>query len=121
MLTALTLTFGLAFTDHVGLDGDYNEINPNVELSYDRFSLGVYKNSFGDPSFYVGYTVYQGWMDVDVGFVTGYSREVMPYIKLEKQIADNVSLFAIPAWSGNSGSNVGISVGINFTWAALGQ
>jgi len=114
MLTATTLTLGLAFIDHIGLEGDYHEVNPNVELSYGDFSVGVYQNSFGDPSFYVGYTVYEGWFDVDVGLVTGYSYDVMPFIKLEKDISENVSIFVTPAWSGNSASAVGVTVGVNF-------
>ena len=113
-VTAATLAFGLAFIDHVGLSGSYTEVNPNIELSFDRFSVGAYRNSFGDPSTFISYGVYEGAVDLDLGLVLGYSDKVLPFFRLELDLDDNVSLFLLPAWNGEPGSSVGVVLGVNF-------
>lgn len=118
-LSEIVVTFGIAFIDHLGLDGKYNEVNPNVEFSYERVVAGVYHNSFSEPSAYLGYTVYQGYFDLDLGVVTGYNDSVMPYVKLEKPLNENVSLIAAPVWGGGQDQSIGLMVGLNVTLGKL--
>ena len=114
-LSEIVVTFGIAFIDHLGLDGKYNEVNPNVEVEYNRFVSGAYYNSFSEPSVYAGYTVWQGWADLDLGVVTGYNDSVMPYVKFEKSLNENVSIIAAPVWGGGSDQSFGLMVGLNVT------
>ena len=114
-LSEIVVTVGIAFIDHLGLDGKYNEVNPNVEVEYNRFVAGAYHNSFSKPSVYAGYTVWQGWADLDLGVVTGYSGSVMPYVKIEKHLNENVSIIAAPVWGGGTDQSVGLMVGFNIT------
>ena len=114
-----TLSVGLAVIDHFGLEGSYSEINPNVELSVDRFRFGAYHNSLGDTSLFAGYSVYEGYFDLDLGFVTGYLDYPVPFFRLEKDLSDNVSFFILPAIEEGSETRLGVVVGLNFKTTLL--
>ena len=114
-----TLSVGLAVIEHFGLEGSYSEINPNVELSVDRFRFGAYHNSLGGASLFAGYSVYEGYFDLDLGFVTGYLDYPVPFFRLEKDLNDNVSFFILPAIEEYYGTRLGIVVGLNFKTTIL--
>lgn len=114
----MDLIFALAFSHHMGLDGDYNEIHPHVQLQHDSgFVAGAYLNSESNLSAYGGYRFEYERAFLEVGGVTGYkSISVAPYARAGYEIGDGVDLFIAPAFETNSADdlNIGVVFGVSF-------
>lgn len=82
LCTAENTTFGAHLaTYHFDRKAGYNETNPGLYARFcGGFTAGVYKNSYKDTSFYAGYTVSVGPVDVTMGAITGYPRGTIPMI-----------------------------------------
>ena len=108
----------LALTSHLGLAGDYNEINPSIQLRFDEgFVAGAHYNSESTVSLYAGFRgEYQDFF-YEVGVVTGYENaDVMPYGRVGYDLGDNYSVFVAPAIEVDAYDNytVGAVIGLEF-------
>jgi len=114
----MDLIFALAFSQHLGMDGDYNYIHPHIQLQADSgFVAGAYLNSESNVSAYAGWRFERDAAYLELGAVTGYEAiEVAPYVRVGYEISDNVDVFAAPAFEyGNDGDlNLGVVVGVSF-------
>jgi hypothetical protein len=73
------LSFLVALSMHVGLEGDYNSVHPHARCTLDDNIYGVFYNSEYRISFYAGKkTKY-----LEYGLVTGYiANEIVPMIRI---------------------------------------
>lgn len=104
----------LAFSQHLELDGKYNEIHPHVRYTYESAIGGFYYNSESSTSFYFGYEQpITDNFNVELGGVTGYSTgNLLPYARFVYE-QENYKLFAAPAFEKYDGKeNVGVVIGI---------
>ena len=75
------LSFMLAFTMHLGLDSDYNNIHPHIRCEKDNLISGVYYNSEDNISSYIGLQ-HKGF---EIGLVSGYTyNNIVPMIRYKK-------------------------------------
>ena len=65
---------------HFLTEADYNEVNPGIGYVQDKITTGVYKNSLGRLSTYLGAEFKYSNVGVNVGGVTGYRYAVSPMI-----------------------------------------
>ena len=75
----------LTLSLHLGMSGDFNEINPHVRCDVANSSFGVYYNSEKDISFYMSQNVRLPKSEVEIGLATGYrDADVVPIIRWKK-------------------------------------
>ena len=99
MSTCLSLL--VAFSMHIGLEGDYNNIHPHARCTVDNTIAGVYYNSESKVSAYIGHK----FGNLEIGLATGYSSyDIVPIIRYI-----NNGWFVSPAYetSGNYGFTIG--------------
>ena len=101
------LSLFVAFSMHIGLSGDYNQVHPHARCDMDTFMFGTYYNSEHRVSTYVGKTfgpIDQNWT-LEYGLVTGYkSYDVVPLLRYT-----NNGWFVAPAYE--IGNNYGVVIG----------
>lgn len=68
---------------HLGFEGDYNSVHPNVRLEYGNYIAGAYYNSERTISVYAGSEVDTGkHSSIEIGIVSGYTDlPVSPFVK----------------------------------------
>lgn len=111
------LIFSIAISTHLGMQGDYNEIHPHIQLNPENgFIAGAYLNSENNISAYAGYQLKAGKHAIDLGAVTGYSQiEIAPMVRYSYGISDNSKFFASPVAENYKGNiNAGIVVGLEW-------
>tara|TARA_R110002096_G_scaffold433346_1_gene651880 strand:- start:128 stop:451 length:324 start_codon:yes stop_codon:yes gene_type:complete len=74
------LSLLLAASVHVGLEKNYNAVHPHARCTINQTIAGVYFNSESKVSAYIG----QKFGALEVGLVTGYSKTIVPMIRLVK-------------------------------------
>lgn len=104
----MDILIGLAATIHLGLQGTYNETHPHIRAEYESFVAGSYYNSNSDFSHYAGYEFQHDMMFLEIGGVTGYYDQVMPYFRAGIH-KNNMKLFVAPAVEGDT---IGMVVGV---------
>jgi hypothetical protein len=72
MIEALAL--GLHMASIHAPQRDQSNSNPGLYLRMDRYQLGGYRNSHHRPTFYAGYAVHVGSLDLMLGVASGYQR-----------------------------------------------
>ena len=98
------LSFLLAMSMHIGLEGDYNAIHPHARCQKDNLISGVFYNSEDRISTYVGLQ-YEGF---ELGLVTGYTYDnIIPMMRYKKD-----KWFIAPAMEKNG--NKGLVLGLEF-------
>lgn len=116
----MELILALAFSHHMGMEGDYNEIHPHLQLQHDSgFVAGAYLNSESTFSAYGGYRFEYEDAFLEAGGVSGYSSiSVAPYLRAGYEIRDGVDLFVAPAFEYNSDGdlNIGAVLGVSFNF-----
>ena len=104
------IELALAFSLHLGLEGDYNEIHPHIRYNEQNYIAGAYYNSESNISFYAGKRWEHNRFGFEAGAVTGYSGgDVLPYGRVTYN-----NLFISPAIE--KPDNVGLVVGYEFKW-----
>ena len=116
----MDLMLALAFSQHLGMEGNYNSVHPHLQLQHDSgFVAGAYLNSESNVSAYGGYRFEYEDAFLEVGGVTGYtSITVAPYLRAGYEIRDGVDLFVAPAFEYNSDGdlNIGAVLGVSFSF-----
>ena len=116
----MDLILAIAFSHHIGMDGNYSEIHPHIQLQADSgFVAGAYLNSESNVSPYLGWRFEYDAAFLEVGAVGGYeSINVAPYLRVGYEITNGVDLFAAPAFEtdGRGGVNYGAVVGVSFNF-----
>ena len=75
----------LTLSLHLGMSGDFNEINPHVRCNVANSSFGVYYNSEKDISFYMSQNLRLPKSEVEIGLATGYrDASVIPIVRWKK-------------------------------------
>ncbi|WP_439150811.1 hypothetical protein [Sulfitobacter sp.] len=111
----MSLTLAIAFSHHIGLAADYNEVHPSVRYTRDWFIAGAYLNSEGSVSPYVGARYDLGKAYIEAGIVGGYEyTAVAPYARAGYEITDHVSVFIAPAYE--VPDRLGVVVGMEFAF-----
>ena len=103
------LSFMLAVSMHIGLEGDYNNIHPHVRCTSNNLIRCVYYNSEDRISTYIGkeFELDEYWK-LELGLVTGYtSEDILPMIRYKAG-----TLFISPAFE--KSGNKGIVLGLEF-------
>ena len=95
------LSFFIAASMHLGLQGDYNNLHPHARCDLQSFMFGFYYNSERKISHYIG----KDFKGLEIGLVTGYQYDVVPMIRYKKDF-----WFVAPAYEvdGNTGLTIGI-------------
>ena len=101
------LSLFVAFSMHIGLSGDYNQVHPHARCNVDDFMFGTYYNSEHRVSTYVGKTlgpIDHNWT-LEYGLVTGYkSYDVVPLLRYTNDV-----WIVAPAYE--IGNNYGVVIG----------
>lgn len=108
----MDLFYGLALSLHLGLDGTYNAIHPNIGLTSNNFSLGAYYNSEREISKYISYEYeFNENNKIEFGFVDGYNAyDVLPFVRYKHK-----NWFISPALEKYNGNKkVGVLIGLEF-------
>ena len=111
----MDILLGLAVSQHLNFQQDYNEIHPHIRLAHNRYIAGAYYNSEEEISPYVGYRFEYNDLGLELGAVGGYKNlgGVMPYVRFTYDINDNVVLFTAPSGERVDGEiNYGIVAGV---------
>ena len=75
----------LTLSLHLGMSGDFNEINPHVRCDVANSSFGVFYNSEKDISFYMSQNLRLPKAEVEIGLATGYrDANVIPLVRWKK-------------------------------------
>ena len=110
----IVLSLGLSL--HMGLNRNYNYVNPHIRLMENDYIAGVYLNSEKDVSLYGGYRIEPTERTgLEVGLVTGYSiSPVIPFGRFTYDF-DHVRAYVAPAFEEwEDEMNYGIVTGIEF-------
>jgi len=77
------IELGLAFSLHLGLLSEYNEIHPHIRWKQDNFIAGAYYNSTENISPYAGYRFEHNGLGLEIGAVSGYENlgGIIPYVR----------------------------------------
>ena len=76
----------LILTTHIGMSENYNNIHPAFGYKNDQLVAGIFRNSFRRNSVYLGYSKKFQDVELQVGGVSGYLYDVVPYIVVKKPI-----------------------------------
>lgn len=110
----MDILLGLALSQHLNFQNDYNEIHPHIRLQQDLFIGGAYYNSVENVSPYAGIRLELENNGVELGIAGGYPAigTVVPYARYTYDVNDNLRVFAAPAGERVDGEvNIGIVVG----------
>ena len=111
----MDLLLGIALSQHIGYQLEYNQIHPHIRLAYDGYIAGAYYNSEKEISPYAGYRLEYNDAGLELGAVGGYPKlgGVIPYVRYTYDINDNVIFFVSPSGEKVNGEiNYGIVAGI---------
>jgi len=106
-MSSTCISLFVAFTMHIGLSNNYNNLHPHARCTLDDVMFGTYYNSEYRVSTYVGKTYYpvDGEWTLEYGLVTGYkSADVLPLFRYV-----NDGWFVAPAYE--VGDNYGVVLG----------
>jgi len=104
------IELALAFSLHLGLQGDYNSIHPHIRYNEQNYIAGAYYNSESRVSFYAGHRWEYNDFGLEAGAVTGYSGgDLLPYGR-----ATYKNFYVAPALEGDD--TVGAVIGYEFKW-----
>ena len=122
---AVNLSFGVTFTHHVGLDGDFEAVHPFVEASVETsmegldVGLRLFRNSYGDPALLLGleYREQGSQFSVSGGLALGYDEApLMPFARASWHLGDHHELFIGPVPKDASGTSWGALLGLEITF-----
>jgi len=110
----LLIAYSIVFTMHVGFYNSYNEIHPHVRFQKDQIISGIFLNSEGNLSPYIGLRYDTNKTFVEGGLVHGYSyKEVLPYGRLGYKLEDNINIVLSPGLEKtNSNLTPGVVLGL---------
>ena len=75
----------LTLSLHLGMSGDFNEVNPHIRCEVDSYSFGAYYNSEKNISFYMSQNLRLPESEVEIGLATGYrDGEIVPIVRWKK-------------------------------------
>ena len=75
----------LTLSLHLGMSGDFNEINPHLRCEVANSSFGIYYNSEKNISFYMSQNLRLPKSKVEIGLATGYrDASVIPIVRWKK-------------------------------------
>ena len=75
----------LTLSLHLGMSGDFNEINPHLRCEVANSSFGMYYNSEKNISFYMSQNLRLRKSEVEIGLATGYrDANVIPIMRWKK-------------------------------------
>ena len=79
------ISFLLTLSLHLGMTGEFNEINPHIRCDVDNYSTGMYYNSEKNISFYVSRTLSIRESEIEMGLTTGYrDANIIPLVRWKK-------------------------------------
>ena len=95
----MDILLGLALSQHLNFQDDYNEIHPHIRFQQDFFIGGAYYNSVERISPYAGIRLEHQSHGLELGIAGGYPAigTVVPYGRYTYDLNDNIRLFAAPA------------------------
>jgi hypothetical protein len=111
----MDILLGLALSQHLGFQQDYNAIHPHIRLQHNSYIAGAYYNSEKRVSAYAGYRFEYNDLGLELGAVGGYVKlgGTIPYVRFTYDINDNVVLFTSPSGERVNGEiNYGIVAGV---------
>lgn len=78
------LIFSIAFSTHIGLNGNFANIHPHVQYQLpNSYITGIYHNSDKRAGIYFGKRTTYKQLDIEYGLVHGYKRlDIAPMIKV---------------------------------------
>lgn len=95
----MEIVLGLALSLHLGLQGEYNEIHPHVQVRDGYIIAGAYLNSENKVSPYLGIRSEGALGYLEFGIVNNYDAfdTPIPFTRVGYTLDDNSSLFVSPA------------------------
>ena len=94
----MDILLGLALSQHLNFQNDYNEIHPHIRIQEERFIGGAYYNSEEHISPYLGLRYELLEHGVELGIAGGYPAlgVVVPYGRYTYDLNESIRLFAMP-------------------------
>jgi hypothetical protein len=94
----MDILLGIALSQHLNFQNEYNQIHPHIRLEQDGFIAGAYYNSEERISPYVGLRYEFLNNGVELGVAGGYPAlgTVVPYGRYTYDVNDNLRVFAMP-------------------------
>jgi len=101
----------LSLTTHLNVEGNYNNIHPQIECQYTQTNtiVGTYYNSENNVSLYAGTRIpLRNEWEIDLVVATGYKiRDIQPMIRFKKN-----NVYVAPMYEEhNNDSNYGLLIG----------
>jgi hypothetical protein len=98
------------------MDGDYNNIHPQIRIQNEEVIAGAYYNSEDTLSLYAGMLYEKGNWNHEFGIVSGYSSaSVQPFVRSTYDISDTLKGFVAPGIEIRNGEETfGIVIGLEF-------
>ena len=115
----MDIILGLALSLHLGLEGDYNEIHPHVQVRDGYFIAGAYYNSENKLSPYLGIRSEGELGYLEFGIVDGYDAfdAPVPFTRIGYTLDDNTSIFVSPALEKiNKNVTSGLVIGLEVSY-----
>jgi hypothetical protein len=110
----MDIILGLAVSQHLNFQNDYNEIHPHIRFQQDFFIGGAYYNSIENISPYAGVRLDHNSHGFELGVVGGYPELgiALPYVRYTYDLTDTLRVFVSPAGEMNNNEvNYSIVVG----------
>jgi len=95
----------LGLTAHIGFKSDYNFVHPSYKCQSEKILYGVYLNSEGSLSYFLGKEINSY---IDLGYATGYSgASIVSVVRFKYK-----KFFVMPGYDGKEGIALGIEIPI---------
>ena len=113
----MDILLGIALSQHLNFQGEYNSIHPNVRIQSEQYIAGAFLNSESNISPYAGMRFEFDKNGFEIGIAAGYSySEVVPYLRYTYTI-DNMRLFMVPSIElSDDQSTLGAVIGIEYVF-----
>ena len=111
----MDILLGLALSQHLNFQNEYNNIHPHVRLEQDKFIAGAYYNSEDRISPYAGVRYEFLGNGIELGVAGGYPElgAIVPYGRYTYDLGDSLRLFAMPSGEKiENETNYGIVIGV---------
>ena len=115
----MEIFFSLAFSMHLNLSSNFNEVHPHIRIENNNNIFGLYQNSNDDLAVYSGWKIGEKYY-VDLGVTFWESVKggwIHPWFRGGYKINDHINIFTSPvvSYDENNQSEVGGLIGIEFT------
>lgn len=98
------IVLSMILTSHIGWNGQFNDIHPNISYERNGYGVGVFRNSLNHTSFYVSKIEKFDGFSVQYGVANNYNSKTIPMLIFRKPIVDHINVMFMPSYDPNKGN-----------------